>query len=121
VYGGAWLGLCAGVAVLGAGVQLVDPDFIARALDSITAAVTVGSASAPLVVMRPFGGSPLGIAAIVVTLLGYAILVASLVWAVAAWGAFRQSFGATRLQSWLATSLWLACLAALVGLALRLG
>jgi hypothetical protein len=121
VYGGAWLGLCAGVAVLGAGVQLVDPDFIARALDSITAAVTVGSASAPLAVMRPFGGSPLGIAAIVVTLLGYAILVASLVWAVAAWGAFRQSFGATRLQSWLATSLWLACLAALVGLALRLG
>jgi len=119
VYGGTWLGLCAGVAVLGAGVQMVDPDFIARALASMTAAVTTGASAAPAV-MRPFGGAPLGVAAIVIALLGYAILGASFVWAVAAWGAFRQSFGATRLQSWLATSLWLACLAALVALALHL-
>jgi hypothetical protein len=99
---------------------MVDSSFIARAVDFLTAAVTVGGAPAPAPTMRPFGGSPLGVPAIVVALLGYAILVASLVWAVAAWGAFRQSFGATRLKSWLATSLWLACLAALVALALRL-
>lgn len=71
--------------------------------------------------MRRFGGAPLGVPATVLVVLGYAILIASLVRSVAAWGAFRQSFGATRLQAWLATSLWLACLAALVGLALRLG
>ena len=120
VYGGTWLGLCAGSAVLAAGVQMVDPGFIARAVDFLTAAVTADGASTPAPTMRPFGGAPLGVPAIVVVLLGYAILVASLVWAVAAWGAFRQSFGATRLKSWLATSLWLACLAALVVLAVRL-
>jgi hypothetical protein len=120
VYGGAWLGFCTGIAVLGAGVQLVDPGFFGRVVDWVTAAAA-GAAAAPAPAIHGFGGAALGVPATIVVLLGYAILIGSLLWAIAAWGAFRQSFGATRLQSWLATSLWLACLAALGWLAVRLG
>ena len=121
VYGGAWIGFCIGASVLCSGVQLVDPGFLARALDALNAAVTSTGPTAPLLPMRPFGGAKLGAAAAVLVLLGYAILTASLVWCIAAWGAFRQSFGATRPQAWAGTSLWLACIAALLWLGQRLG
>ena len=35
VYGGAWIGFCIGGAVLGAGVELVDPGFVARAAEAL--------------------------------------------------------------------------------------
>jgi len=121
VYGGVWVGLCIGSTLLGAGVQLVDPGFIARAVDALNAAVTSTAASMPALTIRDFPGTPLGAPAAVLVLLGYAIIAATLVWGIAAWGAFRQSFGATRWQAWAATSLWLASIAALLGLGQRLG
>jgi len=121
VYGGVWVGLCIGSTLLGAGVQLVDPGFIARAVDALNAAVTSTAASMPALTIRDFPGTPLGAPAAVLVLLGYAIIAATLVWGIAAWGAFRQSFGATRWQAWAATSLWLASIAALLGFGQRLG
>ena len=35
LYGGAWIGFCVGGAVLGAGVELVDPGFVARAIEAL--------------------------------------------------------------------------------------
>jgi len=42
------------------------------------------------------------------------------VWCVGAWGAFRQSLAASRAQAWLATTLWIAIVAALFWLPTRL-
>ena len=121
VYGGVWVGLCIGATLLGAGVQLVDPGFIGRAVDALNAAVTSTAASLPPLTIRNFPGTALGAPAAVLVLLGYAIIAAALVWGIAAWGAFRQSFGATRWQAWAATSLWVASIAALLWLGQRLG
>jgi len=121
VYGGVWVGLCIGATLLGAGVQLVDPGFIGRAVDALNAAVTSTAASMPALTIRDFPGTALGAPAAVLVLLGYAILAAALVWGIAAWGAFRQSFGATRWQAWAATSLWVASIAALLWRGQRLG
>jgi hypothetical protein len=60
-------------------------------------------------------------AAMVLILLGFATWVVTAGWCVAAWGAFRQAFAATRAQAWLATSLVVAFVAALAWLANLLG
>jgi hypothetical protein len=64
--------------------------------------------------------APLRGAASVVLVLGALVWLATAAWCVAAWGAFRQAIAASRAQAWLATSLWIACLAALVWLPSRL-
>jgi hypothetical protein len=56
----------------------------------------------------------------VLLLLGAAIALATAVWCVAAWGAFRQSFAATRGEAWLATSLWIAMLGAIAWIGPRI-
>jgi hypothetical protein len=43
------------------------------------------------------------------------------VWTVVAWGAFRNSFGCTRLRALAATSVWLAILLTLTQLAALAG
>jgi Fe2+ transport system protein B len=66
------------------------------------------------------GGLMQGPASLLI-LLGYALWIATVVWCVGAWGAFRQSFGATRAQAWITTSLWLALLAGVVWLGRHFG
>jgi hypothetical protein len=80
------------------------------------------TASAPVAMppMTRLDAAPMRGAASVLLGLGALVLVATAAWCVVAWGAFRQAFAATRLRSWLATSLWLALLAALVWLPLQL-
>jgi hypothetical protein len=120
VYGGAWIGFCVGGAVLGAGVELVDPGFVGRAVEALRGSA---SSSAPVVmpqVEKTHGGLMQGPASLLI-LLGYALWVATVVWCVIAWGAFRQSFGATRAQALLTTSLWLALLVGVVWLGRHFG
>ena len=120
VYGGAWIGFCVGGAILGAGVELVDPGFVARSIEALRPSASSSAPAALPRVERVNGGLMAGPAALLV-LLGYALWIATVVWCVAAWGAFRQSFGATRAQAWIATSLWLALPAALFGLGRHFG
>ena len=120
VYGGAWIGFCVGGAILGAGVELVDPGFVARSIEALRPSASSSAPAALPRVERVNGGLMAGPAALLV-LLGYGVWIATVVWCVAAWGAFRQSFGATRAQAWIATSLWLALPAALFGLGRHFG
>jgi len=115
LYGGSWVGFCIGGAVLAAGIELVDPGFVTRATDALRASASSGASTVMPRVEKTHGSLMQGPSALLI-LLGYALWIATLVWCVGAWGAFRQSFGATRAQAWLATSLWLALLAAVVWL-----
>jgi len=54
-------------------------------------------------------------------LLAGAVWLATLVWCIAAWGAYRQAFGAGRGRAVLATALWLALVGTLFALAGWLG
>jgi hypothetical protein len=119
VYGGAWIGLCAFAVLAVTAVHLTDPGWLGRAVGGLHASMT---ASAPVAMppMTRLDAAPMRGAASVLLGLGALVLVATAAWCVVAWGAFRQAFAATRLRSWLATSLWLALLAALVWLPLQL-
>ncbi len=125
VYGGAWVGFCAGAVVLGSAVQLVDSGLLARVLDSLQAATVAPAPASSSVRATPpqlsgIDSAPFRGAAAVLFLLALAIWLATLAWCIAAWSAFRQAFGATRLQAWVATSLWLALVAAVLWLGGRL-
>ena len=119
VYGGAWVGAWVGLAFAVVAVQLVDPTWLAGTFADVQAAVT---ASRPIATrpMRGFAGGPLADGARVLLVIGGLGLVATVAWCLAAWGAFRQSLAASRTQAWLATTLWIGIVAALVWLPTRL-
>ncbi|MGZ5205782.1 MAG: toll/interleukin-1 receptor domain-containing protein [Caldimonas sp.] len=121
VYGGVWIGFCAGALLLGAAVQLVDPGLLQRVVDALHAATTAAAGAAPLPGLRNLNGVSFAGAAAVLLLLAFAVWLATLVWCVAAWGAFRHAFGATRMRAALATALWLAAIGALLWFGQRLG
>jgi len=70
--------------------------------------------------MARLESAPMRAGAAVLLVLGALIWLATAAWCVVAWGAFRQSLAATRLQAWLATAVWIAILIALVWLPLQL-
>ena len=119
LYGGAWLGFCAGMMVATTGAQLIDPTWLERALDALHASLAT---STPLAMppMARLESAPMRAGAAVLLVLGALIWLATAAWCVVAWGAFRQSLAATRLQAWLATAVWIAILIALVWLPLQL-
>lgn len=119
VYGGTWLGLCAGAVLTTAAVGLIDPGWLARTVDGLHASMAA-STPAPTPAMARLETAPMGGAASVLIVLGGLLWLATAIWCIAAWGAFRQAFAATRLQASLATSVWLVLLAAIVWLPLRL-
>jgi len=123
-YSGAWIGFCLSALAAGSALLLIEPDYLDRsagALWAIASAPSTGASAPALPELRGLDSSPFRGAAMVLMLLGFAAWLATAVWCVAAWGAFRQSFAASRAQSWLATTLCLALVAALVGLAKLLG
>lgn len=119
VYGGVWLGAWAGLTLAVAAVQLVDPGWLSGSVADVHAAV---AASKPIATrpMSGFAHGPLANSARVVLVLGAIVIAATAMWCVAAWGAFRQSLAASRAQAWLATTLWIAIVAALVWLPTRI-
>jgi hypothetical protein len=102
-----------------AAVGLVDPGWLARTVDGLHASMAA-STPAPTPSMARLETAPMRGAASVLIVLGGLLWLVTAIWCVAAWGAFRQAFAATRLQAWLATSVWLVLLAAIVWLPLRL-
>jgi hypothetical protein len=124
VYSGAWIGFCIGALAAGSATLLVEPGFLDRsvaALWSMASAPAAGASSPALPQMQGLDTSRFRGAAMVLILLGFATWVVTAGWCVAAWGAFRQAFAATRAQAWLATSLVVAFVAALAWLANLLG
>jgi len=119
VFGGAWLGWCAGAVVAVSAVQLIDASWLQRGLAGLHASMAA-SAPIPTPSMERFDTAPMRGAAMVLLVLGALIWLATAVWCVVAWGAFRRSFAATRWQAWLATSLWITLVAAIVWLPLQL-
>lgn len=119
VYGGAWLGFCAGALIFGSALQLVDPTLLDRVVASLQAASGGASATSvpdlSSIAVAPFRGP-----AALLALVALAIWLVAAGWCVAAWGAFRQAFAATRLQAAGATAIWLGVLVALVALGQRL-
>jgi hypothetical protein len=120
VYGGAWIGFCAGALILGSAVQLVDPTLFDRVVGSLQAASS-GAGPAPSIPDLALQGAPFRGPAAVLILVASVIWVVAVGWSVIAWGAFRQAFGATRLQAVGATAIWLGVLGALLALGERLG
>jgi len=117
VFAGAWLGMCGWMLAAGSALTLMDPTFLTRSV----AAVRAGAPSSAFEVAEPRAEAVALRAAVgVVLLVGAAIWLATVVWCVAAWGAFRQSFAVTRVRAWLATMLWIALLGAVLWLGQRL-
>ena len=123
VYSGAWLGFCAGALMLGSAFQFIDPGLVDRMFDAVraSAASSTASSSAPWPEARALDRTPFGGAGAVLILISFALWIAGAVWCVAAWGAFRNAFGASRPRAWAATALWLALLGALIGAGVWLG
>jgi hypothetical protein len=120
VYGGAWIGFCAGALILGSAVQLVDPTLFDRIVASLRAA---SSGAAPVPSVLDFGlfqGAPFRGPATVLILVAFVIWVVAAGWCVVAWGAFRQAFTASRWQAAGATAIWLGVLGGLLALGQRL-
>jgi hypothetical protein len=121
VYGGTWMGFCAGALLLGTGMQLLDPGLLDRIFAAVSAAAS-GNAPGNWPEVRATGsGTPFRGAAAVLVLLSAVVWLVTTGWCFAAWGAFRQAFAATRLQSIAATSVWIAVLAAFAWAGSRLG
>ncbi len=120
VYAGTWVGLCGGAVLSVAAVQVIDPGWLERTTNVLHAAMA-GSAPVSVPSMARFDTAPMRGAARVLLVLAAGIWLATAIWCVVAWGAFRQAFAATRRQAWLATSLWLALLIAVVWLPRQLG
>ena len=108
IYGGLWLGFCAGALFIGSSVQIIDPTRLDRVL------ATMGPNRSPAewaAALAPKGDEFQGAAA-GLALLGLALWAGTTVWLVVAWSAFRYSFGVGRIKAFAAAALWLAMLAA---------
>lgn len=114
IHAGMWTGFCAGALLAATGVQLVAPEVF-------TDYLAILRTGAPFAQRMAAAGALLenalhGPAA---ALFVFACLVwaAASVWTIVAWGAFRNSFGCTRLRALAATAVWLAMLLTLTQLA----
>jgi len=100
-------------------VSLIDPGALQRTLAALHAATRTPSL-APVSSMAGFDTASFRGPATVLLVLAALILLATAVWCIVAWGAFRQSFATPRWRAWLATSIWIMLLAAIVWLPLQL-
>jgi hypothetical protein len=66
--------------------------------------------------MERLSTAPMRGAASVLFVLAGLVWLATAAWCIAAWGAFRRAFAATRLRAWIATSLWLGLVIAVLWL-----
>lgn len=104
---GAWLGMAGGALVFGFGASFYDPGWFGDFARAIGFGLEGPGGLAPTLDRK------LGLQAIpAVAGLGTGALTWAMTagWCVVAWGAFRQSFGVTRLRAAAATAVWLLLL-----------
>lgn len=118
IYAGVWIGFCAGALLAATGVQLVAPEVFTDYLAIMRTAAPLAQrmAEARALIEQTLHGPAAALFVIACLVWGIAI-----VWTVVAWGAFRNSFGCTRLRALAATSVWLAILLTLTQLAALAG
>lgn len=118
IYAGVWIGFCAGALLAATGVQLVAPEVFTDYLAIVRTAAPLAQrmAEARALLEQTLHGPAAALFVIACLVWGIAI-----VWTVVAWGAFRNSFGCTRLRALAATSVWLAILLTLTQLAALAG
>ena len=119
IYSGASIGVWTGILLFGTAVGLIDQTFFGRLFDAALAATSASAPAAAAPQLR-FEDAPYRSAATVLLLLAPVVWLATLAWCVVAWGSFRRALGATRVQAWAATSLWIALIGALLWLGQRL-
>lgn len=118
IYAGVWIGFCAGALLAATGVQLVAPEVFTDYLAIVRTAAPLAQrmAEARALLEQTLHGP--AAALFVIACLVWSV---AIVWTVVAWGAFRNSFGCTRLRALAATSVWLAILVTLTQLAALAG
>ncbi len=118
IYAGVWIGFCAGALLAATGVQLVAPEVFTDYLAIVRTAAPLAQrmAEARVLLEQTLHGPAAALFVIACLVWGITI-----VWTVVAWGAFRNSFGCTRLRALSATSVWLAILLTLTQLAALAG
>ncbi|QLQ24414.1 MAG: toll/interleukin-1 receptor domain-containing protein [Dechloromonas sp.] len=118
IYAGVWIGFCAGALLAATGVQLVAPEVFTDYLAIVRTTAPLGQrmAEARALLEQTLHGPAAALFVIACLVWGVAA-----VWTVVAWGAFRNSFGCTRLKALAATSVWLAILLTLTQLAALAG
>lgn len=107
LYGGAWLGFCGVALLIAVGAQIARPGIFASFVGTMQSALPAEQRLALVgeLVEGASHGPALGFMLVALLL---ALAVAG--WTLAAWGAFRLSFGVGRLRTWAATGVWLALL-----------
>jgi TIR domain len=123
VFGGAWLGFCAGTMMVGTGMQFVDPSAFDRAIVLLQGTGTTALVAPPERVMQAQSvlsqalSGPASLMMVVAAL----VWLGTAGWAVVAWGAFRQAFGVGHAKATATTLLWLVMLVGLGWLVGRVG
>lgn len=103
VYGGTWLGFCAGTLLLAMGLQVVDSTVFNQylAIFQSSSPLFERALSARTLLEDNMRGPAMSMA-----LLAFLVWLITLVWATIAWGAFRLTYNLSRWRSFLAFSIW---------------
>jgi hypothetical protein len=111
VYGGAWLGFCAGTLLIVMGMQLVDAHVFERYLEILRTPASMDDRLAQA--RNLMNGMLKGPVYAMATLAAIVWLLAA-AWTAVAWGAFRHRFNLGYLRALGATLLWLGLLGTVV-------
>ena len=114
IYGGAWLGFCAGALMIVLGAQLVDAEVFTRylAIFRLPQPLAERALLAQTLLDSTMQGPTIGMAT-----LAALVWLMSVLWVVGAWGAFRLTYNLGRLRAMGATLIWLALLALVIQMA----
>lgn len=114
IYGGAWLGFCAGALMIVLGAQLVDAEVFTRylAIFRLPQPLAERALLAQTLLDSTMQGPAIGMAT-----LAALVWLMSVIWVVGAWGAFRLTYNLGRLRAMGATLIWLALLALVIQMA----
>jgi hypothetical protein len=114
IYGGAWLGFCAGALLIVMGMQVVDAEVFTRYLAIFRLPHPLADR---LLWAQTLLDSTMQGPAISMATIAALVWLISVVWVVGAWGAFRLTYNLGRLRAIGATLIWLALLALVIQLA----
>jgi hypothetical protein len=114
IYGGAWLGFCAGALLVAMGMQVVDGEVFDRYLAIFRLPFPLADR---VLWGRALLDSTLQGPAVAMAVVAALMWLIAAVWAVVAWGAFRITYNVGRLRAFGATLSWIGLLGMVVALA----
>jgi hypothetical protein len=114
IYGGAWLGFCAGALLIAIGVQMVDAEVFERYLTIFRLPFPFADR---LQWAQALTESTMQGPAIGMTVVAWLVWLIAVLWTIGAWGAFRQTYNLGHLRAIGATMSWFGQLALVIWLA----